>query len=241
MCRPRLVPLPTPELIGHYESSDRKCPCDTLRRSVSSFRKAAASVCHVIIDLRLASVWAIRTRILYFPEIPCSTCPRMRSIPSAHRSGNSSARFRSYDVEPAQCIWRQLQSPCDCQSNSRRSPFLCTCPSAHQATAGRDLCHSYTGQLHSYVLHKPQAHITHQCCSGEAPHTSTMSFPDCLRLSTAQTVHTRLVMSTIGQKCKSADCGCQDAPVRCQAIVTETVAMSHQVPNSSAANLSTGD
>jgi len=38
--------------------------------------------------------------------------------------------FDRMHVEPAQCIWGQLQSFCDCQSNSRRSPFFCTCPPA---------------------------------------------------------------------------------------------------------------
>ena len=78
MCRPRLVPLPTPELIGHYESSDRKCPCDTLRRSVSSFRKAAASVCPVIIDLRLAAYGQYAPAYCISPKSHAAPAPGCR-------------------------------------------------------------------------------------------------------------------------------------------------------------------
>jgi len=58
------------------------------------------------------------------------------------------------------------------------------------ATATQDNCRATF-----CTNHRPS--IASQCCSGEAPHTSTMSFPDCLRFSTAQTVHAGLVMSTI--------------------------------------------
>ena len=61
------------------------------------------------------------------------------------------------------CMWSRLNAYGDSSSLSViASPTPGDLPSFaparrhHQATAERDLCHSYTGQLQSYVLHKPQ-------------------------------------------------------------------------------------